>query len=143
MNILEGEIAMENNVERKRVGAGIITMSVLYLIGQVFVIFGSIINIFFKDETNKILADAGMGTQVNIAQISITLAIALIITIAVILILCKKPIGAFVFIGIEVLSFIYSAIISGVNLYTPLNLIFPGLMIFFIYKKKDIYFVKE
>lgn len=134
---------MENNVERKRVGAGIITMSVLYLIGQVFVIFGSIINIFFKDETNKILADAGVGTQVNVAQISITLAISIIITIAVILIWCKKPIGAFIFIGIEVLSFIYSAITSGVSLLTPLGLIFPGLMIFFLYKKKDIYFVKQ
>lgn len=134
---------MENNVEKKKVGAGIITMSVLYLIGQAFAIIGSISNFFTKDVTNKILADAGMGIQITTSQIVITLTTSLIITIAVILILLKKSIGAFLFIGIVVLSLIYSAIVSGVSLFTPLSLIFPGLMIFFIYKKKDIYFVKQ
>lgn len=134
---------MENNVEKKKVGAGIITMSVLYLIGQAFAIIGSISNFFTKDVTNKILADAGMGIQITTSQIVITLTTSLIITIAIILILLKKSIGAFLFIGIVVLSLIYSAIVSGVSLFTPLSLIFPGLMIFFIYKKKDIYFVKQ
>lgn len=134
---------MENDIEKKRVGAGIITMSVLYLIGQTFVILGSLFDILFEDQANKILAETGIGGQVNIVQVAITLLISLTITIAIILILCKKPIGAFLFIVIEVLSFIYSAIISGVSLLTPLNLIFPGLMIFFIYRKKDIYFVKQ
>lgn len=134
---------MENNVEKKKVGAGIITMSVLYLIGQAFAIIGSISNFFTKDVTNKILADAGMGIQITTSQIVITLTTSLIITIAVILILLKKSIGACLFIGIVVLSLIYSAIVSGVSLFTPLSLIFPGLMIFFIYKKKDIYFVKQ
>lgn len=133
----------ENNVEKKKVGAGIITMSVLYLIGQAFAIIGSISNFFTKDVTNKILADAGMGIQITTSQIVITLTTSLIITIAIILILLKKSIGAFLFIGIVVLSLIYSAIVSGVSLFTPLSLIFPGLMIFFIYKKKDIYFVKQ
>ncbi|GAA0107728.1 hypothetical protein PMY56_11225 [Clostridium tertium] len=134
---------MENDIEKKRVGAGIITMSVLYLIGQTFVILGSLFDILFEDQANKILAETGIGGQVNVVQVAITLLISLTITIAIILILCKKPIGAFLFIVIEVLSFIYSAIISGVSLLTPLNLIFPGLMIFFIYRKKDIYFVKQ
>ncbi len=137
-----GWIKVENDIEKKRVGAGIITMSVLYLIGQTFVILGSLFDILFEDQANKILAETGIGGQVNIVQVAITLLISLTITIAIILILCKKPIGAFLFIVIEVLSFIYSAIISGVSLLTPLNLIFPGLMIFFIYRKKDIYFVK-
>lgn len=134
---------MENVNKNKKVGAGIITMSILYLLGQVFIILGSIINIIFKDQTNKLLAEAGTGVEITTIQLVIALIIALIITIAVILILCKKPIGAFLFIGIEILSFVYSVITAGVSLYTPLNLIFPALMIFFIYKKKDIYFTKE
>jgi hypothetical protein len=138
-----GWIKVENDIEKKRVGAGIITMSVLYLIGQTFVILGSLFDILFEDQANKILAETGIGGQVNVVQVAITLLISLTITIAIILILCKKPIGAFLFIVIEVLSFIYSAIICGVSLLTPLNLIFPGLMIFFIYRKKDIYFVKQ
>lgn len=73
----------------------------------------------------------------------ITLAISVIITVSVILILAKKPIGAYMFIGIEVLSLIYRVITSGISIFTPVGLIFPALMIYFIYKKKDIYFVKE
>lgn len=134
---------MENIDNNKRVGAGIITMSALYLFGQTFTILGCLINIFGKDFISNVLAETGTGAQVNTAQIVITLVKSLIITTAVILILFKKSIGAFLFIGIEILSFVYSAIIAGVNIYTPLNLIFPALMIFFMYRKKDIYFVKQ
>lgn len=135
---------MDNMINReKRVGAGIITMSVLYFIGQAFTILGVIINLVFKDQINNFLLEAGTAADVNPTELTITLCIAIIIIIAVILILLKKPIGAFIFIGIEILSFVYKAIVAGVTIYTPLSLIFPGLMIFFIYKKKDIYFVKE
>lgn len=134
---------METSVEKKSVGAGIITMSVLYIIWQVFAVIGCVINIFAKDAINNLLAETGAGgQQATTAQFVILLAIALIKFTAVILILCKKPIGAFLFIGIVVLSFIYSAITAGVNIFTPIGLICPALMIFFIYKKKDIYFVK-
>lgn len=134
---------MENTEVSKKVGAGIITMSVLYLIGQASVIFSAIINLVFKDQMNNVLAQMGTEMEVTTTQLVITLVVAIIITIAVILILLKKSIGAFIFIGVEILSFVYSAIISGVNIYTPLNLIFPALMIFFLYKKKDIYFIKK
>ena len=80
---------MENVNKNKKVGAGIITMSILYLLGQVFIILGSIINIIFKDQTNKLLAEAGTGVEITTIQLVIALIIALIITIAVILILCK------------------------------------------------------
>ncbi len=138
---MDNMINTENR--EKRVGAGIITMAVLYFIGQALTILGVIINLAFKDQINNFLLEAGTSADVNQTELLITLCIAVIITIAVILILLKKPIGAFAFIGIEILSFVYKAIISGVTIYTPLSLIFPGLMIFFIYKKKDIYFVKE
>ena len=83
-----------------------------------------------------------VATGINIAEMSITLAISVIIAISVILLLFKKPIGAYMFIGIEILSFIYKAISSGVNIFSFIMLIFPVLMILFIYKKKDIYFPK-
>lgn len=134
---------MENSVEKKSVGAGIITMSVLYILGQLITVAGCLINILAKDAINNLLAESGAGgQQATTAQFVITLVISLIIAIAVILILCKMPIGAFLFIGIEVLSLIYKLIAAGVNIFTLVMLIFPVLMIFFIYKKKDIYFVK-
>ena len=134
---------MQNTVEAKKVGAGIITMSILDFIGQGFLIIGYISSIFLKDEISENLQAMGLSTAVNTVQILISLAISVIITISVILILCKKPIGAYLFIGIEILSFIYKAISSGVTIFSFISLIFPALMIFFIYKKKDIYFVKE
>ena len=133
---------MQNTVETKKVGAGIITMSVLYLFGQFFVILGSLGNIFLKDAISKNLQTMGVAGEVNTVQMLITLAISVIITISVILLLFKKPIGAYMFIGIEILSFIYSVISSGIDIGSFIMLIFPALMIFFIYKKKDIYFPK-
>ena len=133
---------MQNTVETKKVGAGIITMSVLYLFGQFFVILGSLGNIFFKDAISKNLQTMGVAGEVNTVQMLITLAISVIITISVILLLFKKPIGAYMFIGIEILSFIYSVISSGIDIGSFIMLIFSALMIFFIYKKKDIYFPK-
>ncbi|MBE6052309.1 MAG: hypothetical protein E7212_00120 [Clostridium sartagoforme] len=134
---------MQDTVERKKVGAGIITMSILDFFGQFFVTVGCLVNIFAKDLMQAYMQAMGLSSEATTMQFVITLIISLVITISVILILLKKPIGAYLFIGIEVLSFIYNSIISGVNILTPLNLIFPALMIFFIYRKKDIYFVKE
>lgn len=136
---------MQNTVETKKVGAGIITMSVLYLFGQGFMIIVSLFIIFSKDSIISYYESIGLGnvaTGINIAEMSITLAISVIIAISVILLLFKKPIGAYMFIGIEILSFIYKAISSGVNIFSFIMLIFPVLMILFIYKKKDIYFPK-
>ncbi len=134
---------MQNTVESKKVGAGIITMSVLDFIGQFFVILGSLSSIIFKDVMDSSLQSMGIVSEVNTVELLITLAISVIITVSVILILFKKPIGAYMFIGIEVLSFIYKVITTDFTIATPVGLIFPALMIFFIYKKKDIYFIRE
>ncbi|WP_411168296.1 hypothetical protein ACH36K_14365 [Clostridium sp. MB05] len=134
---------MEEIQEKKKLGAGIITISILYFIGLGFTLLGSIINLLFKDQTNKILAETGTGVQVTTAQILITLITSAIIIISVVLILCRKSIGVILFFATQILSIVYGAITVGINIYTPLNLLFPGLMAFFIYKKKDIYFIKE
>ena len=134
---------MQDTVETKKVGAGIITMSILYLLGQAITIVGCLGNLFLTDEVSENLQSMGLSGEINKLQVLITLAISVIIIVSVILILFKKPIGAYLFIGIETLSFIYGAITSGISIFTPVGLIFPALMIFFIYRKKDIYFVKE
>ena len=133
---------MQNTVETKKVGAGIITMSVLDLLGQGIMIFGYLGNIFMRDEISKSLQSMGISDEINMVQIFISLAISVIIATSVILVLFKKPIGAYLFIGIEILSLIYRTVVSGVSIFSVISLIFPALMIFFIYKKKDIYFSK-
>lgn len=134
---------MENSVGNKSVGSGIITMSVLYFVFHGFIVICLLAYIFFKNYMYDVFEKAGVGEVANTQQLAISLVTSLIIITTVILILCKKPIGAFLFIGIEILTSIYSAITTGVNIFTPIVLIFPALMIFFMYKKKDIYFVKQ
>lgn len=128
---------VENN---QRLGAGIITMSVLYLIGQAFTMLSVLINIVMKDEIARMLAEAGTISEITTAQLGVTLVISLILTVSIILILFKKYIGAYIFIGIEVLSLLFSIITGAFTLFSIIGLVFPGLMIFFLYKKKEIYF---
>ena len=130
---------VENN---QRLGAGIITMSVLYLIGQAFTILSVLINIVMKDEIARMLAEAGTISEITTAQLSVTLVISLILTVSIILILFKKYIGAYIFIGIEVLSLLFSIITGAFTLFSIIGLVFPGLMIFFLYNKKEIYFAR-
>lgn len=130
---------VENN---QRLGAGIITMSVLYLIGQAFTMLSVLINIVMKDEIARMLAEAGTISEITTAQLGVTLVISLILTVSIILILFKKYIGAYIFIGIEVLSLLFSIITGAFTLFSIIGLVFPGLMIFFLYKKKEIYFAR-
>lgn len=128
---------VENN---QKLGAGIITMSVLYLIGQAFTMLSVLINIVMKDEIARMLAEAGTISEITTAQLGVTLVISLILTVSIILILFKKYIGAYIFIGIEVLSLLFSIITGAFTFFSIIGLVFPGLMIFFLYKKKEIYF---
>ncbi|MBS4804056.1 MAG: hypothetical protein KIC47_03225 [Clostridium sp.] len=130
---------VENN---QKLGAGIITMSVLYLIGQAFTMLSVLINIVMKDEIARMLAEAGTISEITTAQLGVTLVISLILTVSIILILFKKYIGAYIFIGIEVLSLLFSIITGAFTLFSIIGLVFPGLMIFFLYKKKEIYFAR-
>lgn len=130
---------VENN---QKLGAGIITMSVLYLIGQAFTMLSVLINIVMKDEIARMLAEAGTISEITTAKLGVTLVISLILTVSIILILFKKYIGAYIFIGIEVLSLLFSIITGAFTLFSIIGLVFPGLMIFFLYKKKEIYFAR-
>ena len=120
---------VENN---QKLGAGIITMSVLYLIGQAFTMLSVLINIVMKDEIARMLAEAGTISEITTAKLGVTLVISLILTVSIILILFKKYIGAYIFIGIEVLSLLFSIITRAFTLFSIIGLVFPGLMIFFL-----------
>lgn len=134
---------MQNTVETKKVGAGIITMSILYLLGQGVTILVCLIGLANIDEISESLKAMGLVDGINTFIISVLISKAVILAILVILILYKKPIGAYLFIAAEILLFIYQLISSGLNINKIIMLIFPALMIFFMYKKKDIYFVRK
>lgn len=131
---------METVENNKKVGAGIITMSVIYLVFQVFVLFGLLASLALKDQVTAILSESGTGAEFSATVIVIAIVTSLIFIASVILILMKKSIGAYLFIGIEVLSLIYNIVTGAFTIYSIFGLILPGLMIFFLYKKKELYF---
>lgn len=131
---------METVENNQKVGAGIITMSVIYLVFQVFVLFGLLASLALKDQVTAILSESGTGAEFSATVIVIAIVTSLIFIASVILILMKKSIGAYLFIGIEVLSLIYNIVTGAFTIYSIFGLILPGLMIFFLYKKKELYF---
>lgn len=135
---------MENNQERK-LGAGIITMSVIHLVIYTLAIIGLAINIFMNDTITQQLELLGADTSaINPTQLTISLILSVLMFIAVILILCKKAIGVYAYFIITVIDIINTIITSGFNIVSLLiSLIFPTLMGFFIYKKKYVFGFKS
>lgn len=138
---------MENMTELKeknmKLGGGIITVSIIYLLSSVFGLFRSISNFSKLDEINAAAAQFGVPqTTKSMMILSIVLSIAIIISVS--LILFKKAIGVYGFVGVTILNVISSVITNGVNILTIIvvliGLILPVLLIYFIYKKKHIYF---
>ena len=141
---------IEITEEKKKIGAGIIIMSALYLLINGFSILGNIMDLINQDEinkTNEALSQMGVALQVTTSDIIISLVVSLIIVTSVILILLKSGIGVFLFAGITVLNLVYNMIAFSFNVFyiigSLIGLIIPALMLFFIYRKKDIYFKKS
>ncbi|NEU06342.1 MULTISPECIES: hypothetical protein [Clostridium] len=128
-----------NNVNDMKLGAGIITMSVLTLIGSAFAVLGCVFQILFKDKIQQFSAGIE-GAVLDPMTIAISLVMSLILVVSIILILRKKSLGVYIYGTIEIVSLIYNIIMSPENIiWTLVGLIFPLLMGFFIYKKRAIF----
>lgn len=89
-----------------------------------------------------------MMAQMGVAQITsteliISIILSLLLLVGIILILLKKQIGVYTFFTVEIINIIYSLIMNGLNLSvlisTLIGLILPGLLAYFIYKKKELF----
>lgn len=130
---------MENNQERK-LGAGIITMSVIHLAIYILAMVGLAMSFFMRDIIKERIQSAGLDPSViNPTQIAISLILSIIVIIAVILILCKKAIGVYTYFIWAALIIINSIITAGFSISILSSLILPGLMGFFIYKRRYIF----
>lgn len=132
--------------KEKKLGAGIITISVLILIGSAFGILGTIINLAMGDSVNELLMQTGQYDASMLPTTTdyiISLVSSILCVIFVILILLKNKIGVFGYFALSILSRVYSLIVAEI---TPivlgglvLGLAFLALYGFFIYKKRDLY----
>ena len=129
-------------MENKKLGGGIITISVIYLVSLGFGLLGSIGSFALLDQLNAGNAQLGLP-QITATDLIISLVLSLLLIIGVILILCKKKLGVYTFFTVIVINVIHSLIMNGFNVATLIatlvGLILPGLLAFFVYKKKDIF----
>ena len=132
--------------KEKKLGAGIITISVLILIGSAFGILGTIMNLAMGDSVNELLMQTGQYDASMLPTTTdyiISLVSSILCVIFVILILLKNKIGVFGYFALSILNRVYSLIVTEI---TPivlgglvLGLAFLALYGFFIYKKRDLY----
>lgn len=132
--------------KEKKLGAGIITISVLILIGSAFGILGTIINLAMGDSVNELLMQTGQYDASMLPTTTdyiISLVSSILCVIFVILILLKNKIGVFGYFALSILSRVYSLIVAEITLIVlgglVLGLAFLALYGFFIYKKRDLY----
>jgi hypothetical protein len=130
---------MENTQSRK-LGAGIIIISIIQFIGVIFSVVGSILLFSSKDAIINKLQENGQNINIlSNTQIIISLIFQLIIAVAIILILVKKSIGIYSYFTVVSINIIYSIIRAGFQWTIIFSLIFPILMAIFINKKKKIF----
>ena len=138
---------MEMEDKKQPLGGGIITVSVLYIIGTIIILISTIISFYTKDATNKILADGGIAQKITNSDLIIGAVFAIIALISVILILLRNTVGIYLFFGIKVLNVVYSIVTAEMSIFIAVGLlvglILPILMGVFIYNKRDIYGFKK
>ena len=137
---LKREMNMERIENEQRVGSGITILSIVYLVFQGFGLFALVSSIVMKDQIIAKLAESGAVLAFNLAEIIISIILSIIFIASLILILMKKSIGAYLFIVVQALSIIYNIITGAFTFASIFGLILPGLMIYLLYRKKEIYF---
>ncbi|MDZ4992727.1 hypothetical protein GNF80_07015 [Clostridium perfringens] len=128
---------MENQKQEK-IGAGIITLSVIQIIFYAFGILGCLM--FFMPSVQEIMGEFYAQTGLTTTTVIINLIFTILLLAGVILILMKKSIGVYLYFLITAASIIYTIIMTGFSITNLISsLIFPILMAYFIYKKKTLF----
>jgi hypothetical protein len=126
------------NIQKQKVGAGILTMAIIHFVFNGFGFLGSIISLTMKDEINNTVKEMGTA-EITTSSLIIGLVFITIITLAVILILMKKEIGIYIYFIAEVAQIVYSIVINGLKPIMIVSLIMPVLMAIFIWQKKEVF----
>ncbi|MBS4957318.1 MAG: hypothetical protein KHZ99_09760 [Clostridium sp.] len=129
-------------MENKKLGGGILTISIIYLVLLGLGLIGSIISLVTLDEINSLMSQMG-GVELTSTELIVSIILTLILLVGIILILLKKQIGVYTFFTVEIINIIYSLIMNGLSISilisTLVGLILPGLLAYFIYKKKELF----
>lgn len=129
---------MENN-EQQKLGAGIITISVIHFIGAALSILSSVLFIVFGDAIKDQMEKVGQSIEFTQSQMIAGLVLSVVLVIGVILILLKKTIGVYIYYVYFVINIAYTLISSGFRLSILSSMLLPVLMGVFISQKKELF----
>lgn len=132
------------NTEKQKLGAGIITVSIISLLSYVISIFSSINYLVNPASIPKIPEVEGLSIPtITTTTLTIGLIMSILSTLAIILILSKKALGIYLYYLMFIINLLYSLIMNGFKVYIMIgiliSLIFPILMGIFIYKRRYIF----
>lgn len=131
------------NTNKEKLSLGIKILSGYFILLTAYSIFASVMQLINLEEYNKFLLEQGYSqVEITSGQVMVSLSIGILLLISVILILLKKVIGGYLFIGIQLINIIASIIINGFNPNLIFGFILPALLVYFIYRQKDIYLNK-
>ena len=132
-----------NNTQKQKIGAGIITISIITLVINILLLVLPIFALIFKEQLNAQLLQQGIKSTYSSSELIPLIIIEILAIISVILILLRNTIGVFSYFIICIGNIVYSIVQSGFQSDTLAALILPALMAIFIYPKRNIFKIKR
>lgn len=132
------------NTENRKLGGGIITVCILLILGYVFSIGSSIFYLFNPSIIQQLNQTVGESIPaITTTTLTIGLIMSIVALIGVILVLCKKAVGVYIYYLMTIISLLYTVIMNGINMITLFSiigaLILPVLLGIFIYKRRYVF----
>jgi len=126
------------DMQKQKVGAGILTISIIHLVVCGFGLLGTIASFAMKDTINDMIKGQGVP-EITTSALIIGVVFTIMLAVAVILILMKKEIGIYMYFIVEVANIVYSVVINGFKLIQLTSFILPVLMGIFIWQKREVF----
>lgn len=125
--------------ENKKLGAGIIIIAILVILGSVLGIVGDLGIMFFGDLVVETYDGEVIQSTVSNSQFIIDIILKIIFIISAILIFMKKSLGVYSYFVLVIISIIASIIFNGFSIAIISSLILPVLMIIFVARKREVF----
>lgn len=125
--------------ENRKLGAGIIIIAILIILGSVLGIVGDLGIMFFGDLVVETYDGEVIQSTVSNSQFIIDIILKIIFIISAILIFMKKSLGVYSYFVLVIISIIASIIFNGFSIAIISSLILPVLMIIFVARKREVF----
>ena len=125
--------------ENKKLGAGIIIITIIVILGSILGIVGDLGAMFLGDLVVETYDGEVIQPTVSNSQLIIDIILRIIFLISAILIFMKKSLGIYCYFIVVIISIIALIIFNGFSIAIISSLILPILMTIFVAKKREVF----